>query len=123
VFHFIKWSSGSVNKMFIMLQEEPGSRQSDCTGFQNALYHSFAFNTCAERTRAIAFCHRARRDTHFPFQNSFSALFSFLGEKFKCGVIVYSELTHCASLQVCISCFFFNCERLFLRKRLVHVSS
>lgn len=91
--------------MFIMLQGEPGSQQSDCTTFQNALYHSFAFNTCAQKTRAIAFCHHARRDTHFPFQNSFSALFSFLREKFKCGVIVYSQLTHCASLQVFISFF------------------
>lgn len=45
VFHFIKWSSGSVNKMFIMLQEEAGSQQSDCTTFQNALCNSFAFST------------------------------------------------------------------------------
>lgn len=106
VFHFIKWSSGSVNKMFIMLQEEAGSQQRDCTTFQNALYNSFAFNTCAEKTRATAFCHHARRDTHFPFQNSFSALFGFLKEKFKCRVIVYSQLTHCASLQVFIRFFF-----------------
>lgn len=46
-----------------MLQEEPASQQSDCTTFQNALYDSFTFNTCAEKTKAIAFCHHAWRDT------------------------------------------------------------
>lgn len=65
VFYFIKWSSGSVNQMFIMLQEEPASQQSDCTTFQNALYDSFTFNACAEKIRAIAFCHHAWRDTYF----------------------------------------------------------
>lgn len=104
VFHFTKWSSESVNKMSVMLQEESGSQQSECTKFPNALYHSFAFNICAEKTRAIAFCHQAQRDAHFPFQNSFSALFSFLREKSKCGVIIYSQLTHCASLQIFIRC-------------------
>lgn len=87
-----------------MHQEESGFQQSECTKFPNALYHSFTFNICAEKTRATAFCHQAQRDAHFPFQNSFSALFCFLREKFKCGVSIYSQLTHCASLQVFIRC-------------------
>lgn len=88
--------------MSIMLQEEPGSQQRGCAAFQNALCHSLAFHTCAEKTRAVAFCHRAWRDIHFTFRNSFSALFSFLREKLKCGVIVYSQHIVCVCKFFCI---------------------
>lgn len=63
------------NKNVYNASRRTSSQQSECTKFPKALYHSLAFSTCAEKTRAIAFCHQAGRDTHFPFQNSFSALF------------------------------------------------